>query len=84
MGTSLSRVSSRSQYDETNLQPVNELSHWHCLFRVVKYVQRLEVGMVGAVLELETNKVAELRSGATENLKRQGGSEVGCALRQPT
>lgn len=62
----------------TNLQSVDELGHWDFVFGVIKHAQGLKLGIVGTVLEFETNKVAEFGGGTTKKLKRQGGSVVGC------
>lgn len=53
----------------THLQMVDELSHRDCLLGVVKCVQHVEVGIVSAVLELESNKVMELGGKLMKNLE---------------
>ena len=77
-GVNLSKAFFARHCGETNLQPVDELGHWNFLLGVVKDVQRLELGVASAVLELEADKVAELGSGTPEDLERQGGSVIGC------
>lgn len=58
MGESLRKASSASLYNKTNLQSVDKLGHRDCLFRVPKDVHSLELAIVSAILEFDTNKVA--------------------------
>lgn len=65
---------------DTHLQAVDELGHWKGVLLVPEHADSLKVA-VGAVLEFETNEVAEFRCGTTQEFECQCRGIVGYTLK---